>query len=494
MPDRAPDPPSSTPRSFERHGLQRRALVLAVVGMLVPIAVLSEISRRGFERSDARLVAERGTLARSVASALEISVSSGEALDPSVRAARAGLFLKTFRDERTLAVELLDAGGRVLAASRELPLASDDVSATAPVPSTGWTVRVRQPYDEAFSEARALRGWFLVLTPVFLAIVGFYAWGAARAVRHPLAVLTAAAERIAGGDLALPVPIPRGAVARDDETGRLARSFESMRVALAESHEELERANVVLEERVAARTAELAKLYAALKDRDARRAELVRKLLSAQEDERRRIARELHDETCQTVAALAVGLDTVRRAPTPEEASLKLEDARALASRTLDDLHRVIFDLRPSVLDDLGLVSAVRWWISRHLTPAGIAGRVEAEGLDERLPRSIEIPVFRVVQEALTNALRHAGAKTVLVQISREGGTLSVDVEDDGAGFVPEDVATPSETGQGLGLLGMRERVEILGGTLALDSSPGEGTHVSIAVPIREREASDEPH
>ena len=184
MPDRAPDPPSSAPRSFERHGLQRRALVLALVGMLVPIALLAEISRRGFERADARLVAERATLARSVAAALEISVSSGETPDPAVRAARAGLLLRTFRDEPSLAVELLDAEGRVFAASREIPALSDDVTATAPVPSTGWIVRVRQPFDEAFADARALRGRFLVLTPLFAALCGVVAARIVHAVRR----------------------------------------------------------------------------------------------------------------------------------------------------------------------------------------------------------------------------------------------------------------------------------------------------------------------
>jgi two-component system sensor histidine kinase UhpB len=184
----------------------------------------------------------------------------------------------------------------------------------------------------------------------------------------------------------------------------------------------------------------------------------------------------------------------VSRAASPADAWAKLEDARALASRTLDGLHRVIFDLRPSVLDDLGLVSAVRWWVARHLTPAGITARLEIEDLDDRLPPTVEIPVFRAVQEALTNVARHSGAKTVLIQMSREGGTLSVDVEDDGRGFNPADVATPSETGQGLGLLGMRERIEILGGTLTLDSSPGAGTHLAFTVPVPREEPARAAH
>ena len=475
-------------RSWSRHGLQRRAVVLALLGMLVPIAILAELVRRGFEDESRRLVKERETLARSVAVGIEMTVAGPGLADPAMREARAALALRTFREDRTLAVELLDADGRILAASATIPVSSDDVSASAPVASTPWRVRVRQPRSEAFAEEIALKGWFAFLTPLFLVVAGLFAWGAARSVRRPLGALTASAERLAAGDLSLPVPLPPEDAGRDDETGRLARAFETMRVALAASMDEVTQANATLERRVAARTAQLQKLYAELQDRDARRAELVRKLLSAQEDERRRIARELHDETCQTVTALAVGLDTVRRAGSPEEASAKLEDARALTSRTLDGLHRVIFDLRPSVLDDLGLVSAVRWWVDRHLTPAGITARLEIENLEDRLPPTVEIPVFRAIQEALTNVVRHSGAKTVLVQMSRESGTLSVDVEDDGKGFTPADVATPSETGQGLGLLGMRERIEILGGTLTLDSSPGAGTHVAFTVPVPKEE------
>lgn len=491
MPDAASPAPG---RTWDRHGLQRRAVLLVVVGMLIPTAILAELVRRGFGDADRRLVREREVLARSVAVAVEITVADPDYADRGIKEARAGLVLRAFREDRSLAVELLDETGCVFASSNTIPESPGDVAASAPVASTGWRVRIRQPRRDAFAEETALKGWFTFLTPLFMIVAALFAWGAARSVRRPLGALTESADRLAGGDLSLPVPIPPVHAGRDDEIDRLARAFETMRVALAASIDEVTQANATLERRVASRTAELQKLTTELRDRDARRADLVRKLLSAQEDERRRIARELHDETCQTVAALAVGLDTVSRAASPVEAAAKLEDARALASRTLDGLHRVIFDLRPSVLDDLGLVSAVRWWVARHLTPAGIAARLEVEDLDDRLPPTVEIPVFRVVQEALTNALRHSGAKTVLIQMSHEGGTLSVDVEDDGRGFIPADVATPSETGQGLGLLGMRERIEILGGTLTLDSSPGAGTHVAFTVPVPGEEPARAAH
>jgi signal transduction histidine kinase len=462
--------------------------------MFIPAAILAELVRRGFEDLSRRIVTERQLLARSVAVAVEITVANPAFADPSVREARAGLVLRAFREDRSLSLELLDETGRVFASSRAIPESPDDVTASSPVASTFWRVRVRQPRRDAFAEEIALKRWFVFLTPLFLVVAALFAWGAARSVRRPLRALTQSADRLAAGDLSQPVPLPPGHAGRDDEIDRLSRGFETMRVALSASMAEVTQANAELERRVAVRTRELERLTVQLRDRDARRAELVKKLLSAQEDERRRIARELHDETCQTVAALAVGLDTVRQAGSPDEASAKLEDARALASRTLDGLHRVIFDLRPSVLDDLGLAAAVRWWIARHLTPAGITAHVEVENLEDRLPPTIEIPVFRVVQEALTNVLRHSGAKALLVQMSRERGLLSVDVEDDGRGFSPSDVAKPSESGQGLGLLGMRERIEILGGSLTLDSTPGAGTHLSFTVPIPEQEVSRGAH
>lgn len=491
MPDAEPSAPGGT---WHRHGLQRRAILLAVVGMLVPIGLLAELGRRGFADASRRLVAEREILARAVAVAVEITVSDPDYPGRALKEARAGLVLRAFRENQSLAVELLDETGCVFASSNPLPESADDVSATAPVASTSWRVRVRQPRRAAFAEEADIKRWFAILTPLFLVVAALFAWGGARSVRRPLGALTKFADRLASGDLSQPVPLTAEDASHDDEIDRLARAFETMRVALARSLAEITQANTTLERRVAARTAALETLTAELKDRDARRADLVKKLLSAQEDERRRIARELHDETSQTVAALAVGLDTIRHAASPEEASARLEDARALASRTLDGLTRVIFDLRPSVLDDIGLVSAVRWWIARHLTPAGIAARLETENLEDRLPAAVEISVFRAVQEALTNVVRHARAKTVLVQISRAGGTLSVDIEDDGRGFTPADVATPSESGQGLGLLGMRERVEILGGTLALDSAPGSGTHVAFTVPVPEEETSRAAH
>ncbi len=217
----------------------------------------------------------------------------------------------------------------------------------------------------------------------------------------------------------------------------------------------------------------------------------MRKVISAQEEERKRIARELHDETSQALTALAVGLETALATLPPGGSRERLEEARALAVRTLEDVHRLIFDLRPSVLDDLGLLSAIRWYADRHLAPLGIAVRCEfsglgthAEGVGGRLPPQVETALFRAVQEAITNIAKHAQAETVLIQCALREGTLTIEVEDDGKGFDPSSLAGPVRAGRGLGLLGIRERVELLGGTVQIESSPGRGTRIALRVPV----------
>jgi signal transduction histidine kinase len=148
-------------------------------------------------------------------------------------------------------------------------------------------------------------------------------------------------------------------------------------------------------------------------------------------------------------------------------------------------VHRLILDLRPSVLDDLGLLSAIRWYAERYLQPRGISVRCEFERLEGRLPPAFETAVFRVCQEAMSNIARHAQAETVLVQARAEGGALVVEIEDDGRGFDPAEVAR--QTGRPhFGLLGIRERVELLGGKLVVDSAPGRGTRLHVEVPLPE--------
>jgi signal transduction histidine kinase len=139
----------------------------------------------------------------------------------------------------------------------------------------------------------------------------------------------------------------------------------------------------------------------------------------------------------------------------------------------------VIFDLRPSVLDDLGLLSAIRWYAKRQLEPKGISVRYDFPDGEVHVAPEVETALFRAVQEAINNIARHSQAESALIEIDARPGELLIEVEDDGAGFDVASVQTPSESGRGLGLLGLRERMELLGGSVEVDSSTGDGTRVT---------------
>ncbi|WP_242392740.1 ATP-binding protein [Anaeromyxobacter oryzisoli] len=356
--------------------------------------------------------------------------------------------------------------------------AADEFLTFAPLASAPWGVVMRQPVKEALPTEGAVP-WLgvAVVLGLQLALAGAFAWGAARSVTRPIAVLTDEAERIAGGDLAWPIP-ELGA----DELGRLGASLEVMRRNLKELLEHEVEVNAELEQRVAERTKELNGANALLREREEARAQLLRKLISAQEDERKRIARELHDETSQDLAVLAMGIeaaqDALRGGRTPH-----LDEVKAVAVRTLEDVHRIILDLRPSVLDDLGLLSAIRWYAERHLETRGVAVRCEFGELDRRLPLEMETALFRICQEAMSNIARHAKATAVLVQVGVEDDEIRIEIEDDGRGFDLEGAAR-REGRRPWGLLGIRERAEILGGTARIDSAPGKGTRVLVRIPV----------
>jgi signal transduction histidine kinase len=361
----------------------------------------------------------------------------------------------------------------------------DEVLAFAPLPSrASWGVSVRQPRTQAFSNVLDLRRKALIWGPLLVLLSLGFALGAASSITAPLSTLVGTAKRIAAGELETPIPD-----LGSDEVGYLGRSLERMRVALQQSLNDVARARDQLELRIKERTAEIEKLYEELKQRDELRARLLQKLIRAQEEERRRIARELHDETSQVISTLALSLDTAI-ATLPEEASRKrLLEARALALRTLDGIHRLSFDLRPSVLDDLGLFRAIEWYAERDLKRRGIAVRCESDEQDERLAPEIETALFRAVQEAITNIVKHSRAETVLIQCTITPKAVTIEIEDDGRGYDPAGISQTAADGRGLGLAGIQERMEILGGTALIDSAPGQGTRLVLNVPRGENHA-----
>ena len=228
----------------------------------------------------------------------------------------------------------------------------------------------------------------------------------------------------------------------------------------------------------------LAEIFAArasvavdLSERVAR--DTVRRVISAQELERQRLARELHDETGQALTSILLGLKAIRAADTDAGAERAETDVRDLVVQALQDVRSLAVELRPTALDDFGLVPALERLAGTFEERSGIRTAVESSLSDERLPPEAETALYRVVQEALTNVVKHAGAETVSIVVARRGPGVSAVIEDDGRGFDAAEVRDDA-----LGIVGMRERLALLGGTLAVESTPGIGTSLVAYVPL----------
>ncbi len=211
---------------------------------------------------------------------------------------------------------------------------------------------------------------------------------------------------------------------------------------------------------------------------------LLRKTLVAQEEERRRISRELHDETSQVLSALMMNIDLLEtqiRAPAPFRA--RVEAVKALAEEAARNLDKMMLDLRPALLDELGLIAALRWYAAQVTEVWGLPVEFAAERTG-RLPEHVEVAAFRIVQEAVNNAVRHSQAGRIRVRVTTAEGSLRVEVEDDGVGFDFAEVSARARTGEAVGLEGMRERAELAGGVLNVESGPGRGTKVTAEIPL----------
>lgn len=255
---------------------------------------------------------------------------------------------------------------------------------------------------------------------------------------------------------------------------------------------ELERAGEQLERRVTERTAELASANSAMREEvrvrrraEVERFELLRRVVTTQEDERRRISRELHDQLGQTLTALRLKLEGLKgEAGKRSKLRGRIDELAELARRLDDDVDFLAWELRPTALDDLGLIVALSTYSKEWATHFGMKANFHSSGLgDARLEPLVETTLYRIAQEALNNVSKHAGAATVDIMLERRDHYAVLIVEDDGRGFDPGG-AEAEVSGRGMGLIGMRERAALVGGTVEVESKPGDGTTIFVRVPV----------
>jgi signal transduction histidine kinase len=236
---------------------------------------------------------------------------------------------------------------------------------------------------------------------------------------------------------------------------------------------------------------ENARLYAELRQEEELRRRLLERVITVQEEERKRIALELHDQMGQILTSVIMKLSVLGEADSLEQFRASLSDLREMAAQVLRQVHDLALELRPSVLDDLGLLPALRQLHKGFRDRFHLMIDFQVLGLDgRRLPSNLETALYRIVQEALTNVARHAEAQSVSVLLEYRDDSIKLIVEDNGVGF---DVATIADARarDRLGLYGMRERASLLGGTLTIESLPGTGTAIFVEIPLAAGEDSD---
>lgn len=357
---------------------------------------------------------------------------------------------------------------------------STNVVAFVPLEMAPWGVSIQEPEADVFEPSMHMKKAFVILGAIFIGTAFMLAMGISRSVVDPIKELIKATDRISKGDLSEPV-----AVRGNDEIGVLSRSFETMRERLDRSIESIKNYNLELEKMVRERTRKI-------KEGRQRIENLLNKILSTEEEERKRIARILHDDTIQDLSAVLMKIDMCKLYPEQISAD-KIDDIRKIVLKTLDGLNAAIQNLRPSLLDDLGLEAAIKWLLNIHLGERGTNIFYNITGAkNRRFSQEIEIRIFRIIQEAIVNISRHANAENVFVILKADNNYISVDVEDDGDGF---DVNTLFQQAvharkdfRGLGLLGMKERASLIGGSLEIYSVPNCGTRVSLKIPIKAEE------
>ncbi len=347
------------------------------------------------------------------------------------------------------AVHLLrvrDAEGRVVAQTvpgvSKAPL--EKGSAELP-PDVGGSVMVMFNDDHTDFELSWHTRRILIATGIITAFGFGLTWCLMHWATRSIPELVQVARAVKAGNYQV-----RASIRRNDEVGELAAAFNDM--------------------------------LAALEQQDAINHQLLRKTIAAAEEERKRVARELHDQTGQALTSLIAGLAAMETEPSEKRAA----ELRRLAAETLGEVHDLSFTLRPSALEDLGLVSALRKFCQGVAQRSGVDVDCEGIGLDgkEHWPDELELALYRICQEAVTNAVRHGHPTRIEVLVQRKKDSILAVIEDNGCGFEAEDWRSQSLRQERLGLLGIEERSMLLGGSLRIDSRPGRGTSLFIEVPL----------
>jgi signal transduction histidine kinase len=292
---------------------------------------------------------------------------------------------------------------------------------------------------------------------VAMAIACILGWvGSNFLILRPIKALVGSSARLASGDLSARTGLPHGR----DELGRLTLTFDLMAQALEQRELDRRRATHKLQV-------------------------LSQRLVEVQESERRSIARELHDEIGQTLTVAEMNLQAALNSPQTGPIERRLADSIEAVGRVQEQVHDLSLNLRPSMLDDLGLEPALRWYTNRQASLTGIKAEFRAEPLERRIDAIIETECFRIGQEALTNVIRHSKARNVTVELKQRNGQLHLIVRDDGLGFDVESVREQAVHGASLGLLSMEERAALAGGGLEFHSAPGKGTEIRAWFPLK---------
>jgi signal transduction histidine kinase len=303
-------------------------------------------------------------------------------------------------------------------------------------------------------------GW-LSLAVAFAVLLGWFA--SDLLFLRPVRALVRSSTRLAAGDLSARTGLPHG----PDELGRLTLAFDLMAQALEQRE---------LDRRGASQKLQI----------------LSQRLVEVQESERRQIARELHDEIGQSLTVAEMNLQAALKSGAEAKLAHRIQESMNAIELVLEQVHDLSLNLRPSMLDDLGLEPALRWYLNRQAASAGLEARFRADTLERRMDPTIETECFRVAQEALTNVVRHSQAHRVAVELQKNDGQLHLRVRDDGIGFDVTAHRQRAVRGHSLGLLSMAERASLAGGGLEYISSKGKGTEVHAWFPLKWRDPAPE--